>query len=287
MKISVSIGSALFVLLFAAHTLFAACPSPERVGQSASNYFGNRPSPAYLGLTVDEAYCAQSHYVALLESRLGPRGGYKVGFTGKASQQRFGVSEPARGVMFKSMFLESGTVIDANFATRPLREADMVVKVKDAGIMEAKTLLEVAQHLESVIPFIELPSVIIDRNDPLTGPGIIAYNVAARLGVIGKGIPVQANAAFVDAFADMDVIFTNDLGEELLRTKGSALMGNPLNVVLWLIDNLKQYNMALRAGDLVSLGTMGALGAPQPGRTLTLRFEGLPGGSSEAVVTFR
>ena len=82
-------------------------------------------------------------------------------------------------------------------------------------------------------------------------------------------------------------VYRNDKGEELLRTKGSALMGNPLNVVLWLVENLRQHGMELRAGDLISLGRMGGFGQPQAGSTITLRYEGLPGGSSDVSVSFR
>ena len=287
MRPSLLVSIMLMVAVMVPAMVHAECPSPERVAEAASVYFANELAAAYTGLTVEDAYCAQRRYVALLERRLGPRGGYKVGFTSRVSQEMYGVKEPARGVMFRSMFLESGVVLNANFGKRPFREADLVVKVKDEGINTARTLLEVARHLDEVIPFIELPNMVLAKGEPFNVPEAIAYNMAARLGVVGRGITVQPTQEFVDAFAEMDVIMTNDKGEELLRTKGSALMGNPLNVVLWLVENLRQHGMELRAGDLISLGRMGGFGQPQPGRTITLRYEGLPGGNSDVSVTFR
>ena len=66
--------------------LYAECPGPERVAEAASAYFANELTTAYRDLTVEEAYCAQRRYVALLERELGPRVGYKVGFTSRVSR---------------------------------------------------------------------------------------------------------------------------------------------------------------------------------------------------------
>ena len=98
-------------------------------------------------LTLEDGYCAQDKYLKLLKVRYGPAIGYKVGFTGKASQERFGVSKPVYGKLFGPMLLKSGSTLDLNFGVRPLFEPDLVVTVKDEGINDAQTMLEVAQHL--------------------------------------------------------------------------------------------------------------------------------------------
>ncbi|MCH8843666.1 MAG: hydratase, partial [SAR324 cluster bacterium] len=185
MRPSLLVSIMLMVAVLVPAMVHAECPSPERVAEAATVYFANELAAAYTGLTVEDAYCAQRRYVALLERRLGPRGGYKVGFTSRVSQEMYGVKEPARGVMFRSMFLESGVVLNANFGKRPFREADLVVKVKDEGINTARTLLEVARHLDEVIPFIELPNMALAKGEPWNVPEGIAYNMGARLGVVG------------------------------------------------------------------------------------------------------
>lgn len=265
----------------------AACPSDQQVAAMAQAFLNKEAGDGYgKGLTPEEGYCAQAKYLALLEKHLGAHAGYKVGFTGKESQERFGVTEPARGVLFQSMLLESGATLNAKFGARPFYEADLIVTVKDEGINDARTPLEVAQHLDQVVPFIELPDIIVAKGRPLDGPGIIAINVAARFGVIGKGIPVQPTEAFVEAIAAMEVVMVDDRGTELKRVKGAALMGNPLNVVVWLVQHLKQYGLKLRAGDYLSLGTLTGLAPPESGRTITVRYLGLPGGDSQASVSF-
>jgi 2-keto-4-pentenoate hydratase len=104
---------------------------------------------------------------------------------------------------------------------------------------------------------------------------------------MGKGIPVQASAEFIEALANMESTTTDDTGRVIQIAKGSDILGNPLNVVLWLTKFANAQGYRLRAGDALSLGAMGKFYAVEAGRTIKIRYTGLPGGDSEAVVTFR
>jgi 2-keto-4-pentenoate hydratase len=277
-----------FSALLAAAGADAACPTRAEADARAAAWLAKQPVASYgEGLSVADAYCAQDLYVARLEAALGPRIGYKVGFTGKASQERFGVPEPARGVLFAPMILETGAELPASFGVRGLYEADLIVTIADGAVMDAATPLEAAAALESVVPFIELPDIVVPQGQVLDGPNIIALNVMPRYGVVGPGIPVEANAAFVAAFADFDAILTDETGAAIARSKGSALLGNPLNALLWLVRNLRASGLALQAGDMISLGSLGKIYPPEAGKTITLRYEGLPGGPSAVRVRFR
>ena len=266
----------------------AACPDAARVAAAAEAFFAKRPAAAYgPALTVEEAYCAQKQYVALLEKRLGARAGYKVAFAGKTAQERFGVKEPARGTLFRSMLLESGSTIGVDFGVRPLVEPDLVVTVKDAGINDARTPLQALQHLEAVVTFIELPDLLIAEGETVNGPNIIAFNAAARYGVTGDGVPVNATPAFLEALARMEAVLTDETGKELSRTKGESLMGNPINALLWLIENLRREGLRMEPGDPISLGAMGPILKAEARKSYTVRYEGLPGGKAEVKVSIR
>jgi 2-keto-4-pentenoate hydratase len=86
-----------------------------------------------------------------------------------------------------------------DFGARPVFEADLLVVVKDAAIHQAKTHLEVLKSLSLVIPFIELPDLLVAEGEKLSGPLLVSLNVGARLGVVGKSIPVQATPEFAAA----------------------------------------------------------------------------------------
>ena len=102
--------------------------------------------------------------------------------------------------------------------------------------------------------------------------------VATRM-VMGPGAPVQATPAFVQAMADMQTTFSDETGTVIQSAPASTLLGNPLRVVLWLVDEFQRRGKALRAGDRLSLGAVGRLfPLAQGGKTYTYTLEGLPGG---------
>ncbi|HET7731596.1 MAG TPA: hypothetical protein VFK48_16355, partial [Usitatibacter sp.] len=234
-------------------------------------------------LTVSDAFCGRAKFTAILGRSYGRVVGYKAGLTNPAVQQRFNYPSPVRGTLFEKMLLQDGAEVPAKFGARPVFEADIIVEVKDAGINDATTPLVALQHIARIYPFIELPDLMFEDPKKITGPSLIYANVAARLGVLGKPIEVNASQALVDALAGMTVRLVDQDGKELETAKGTAILEQPLNVVLWLVKDLKDGGIALKKGDLLSLGSFSRLLPPQPGTGAKVTYEGLPGNPSVSV----
>ncbi len=278
--------AALGVLLSAAAA--TACPDDRSVGATVEAFLTKTPGPGYPDDTsLEDGYCAQGKYLALLSETLGDRAGYKAGLTNKPLQDRFGAAEPVGGVLFKSMLLPSGTEIEADFGVRSVYEADLIVTVADERINEARTPEEAVRYLGEVIPFVELLDLIVAEGEPLNLATIAGYNVVSRYGVVGEGIPVEPSTAFIEALGKMESVTVDDTGHEIQRAQGTAILGHPLNVVLWLVEHVNAQGERLQPGDVLSLGAMGTFRPTEAGRTITVRYTGLPTGDSEAVVTFR
>jgi 2-keto-4-pentenoate hydratase len=268
---------------------FAACPDPAQAEAMAEKWEQAEPIrglPATL--KMEEAVCMRNELVKMLQRRLGPVIGYKAGLTSKAVQQRFGYDQPVRGVLLAGMLRpETRDLLPPAFGARPMVEADLLVEVRDESINEAHTHLDVLKALVAVVPFIELPDLTIAGGEPVTGPIITAINVGARQGVFGlRPVPVAATQAFADMLARMRVVVTDADRKILSDSPGTAILGHPLNAVLWLIDDLRQSGIRLKAGDVLSLG---AFSPPLPARaatSLTVRYVGLPG-DPELSVRFR
>jgi 2-keto-4-pentenoate hydratase len=225
-------------------------------------------------------------YVALLGQKMGPPVGYKVGFTGKSTQEQFKIPSPATGVLFEPMFVPDGGSLQRDFGHRSLNEPDLMVVVKDAGMMDATTELEAAAHLDTVHAYIELPALQFAKDEKFTGTSLVAINLVAAKMVQGPGLAIQATPEFVQAMADMETVFTDETGAVIQSAPGSNLLGNPLKVVLWLVDELKRQGKTLKAGDRLSLGSVGKLFPLQePGKTYTYTLQGLPGGPVSTSVT--
>ena len=117
----------------------------------------------------------------------------------------------------------------------------------------------------------------------ITGPGIVYANVGARLGVLGKPVTAKATPELVEALANMTVKLADQDGKELDTSKGSAILGQPLNAVLWLVKDLNESGIRLKQGDLLSLGSFSRLLPPKPATGAKVTYEGLPGNPTVSV----
>lgn len=280
---AIAVTVAVLALTGIAH---ADCLSDDVVVKLVAGYPTTPVTDVPANLSLDDAYCTQAKYVALLEQKMGPPVGYKVGFTGKATQEQFKIPSPAMGVLFAPMFVPDGGSIKRDFGHRSLIEPDLMVAVKDEGIMNATTELEAAAHLDTVHAYIELPALQFAQDEKFTGASIVALNIVATKMVQGPGLAVQATPEFVQAMADMETVFTDETGEVIQSAPGSGLLGNPLKVVLWLVDEMKRQGKTLKAGDRLSLGAVGKLfPLKDSGKTYTYTLKGLPGGPISTSVT--
>jgi len=256
----------------------AVCPSHERVNtilrfQEARELLRGLPGD----LSMRDAECGRRRLVEKLEAVENRIVGYKAGLTNRRVQERLGVTSPVRGVLLEKMLLADGADVPADFGARPVFEADLLVVVKDSAIHQARTHLEVLRSLSMVIPFIELPDLLVAEGEKLTAPLIVSLNVGARLGVVGKGIPVEATPQFAAALAAMRVVVSDQRGAELASGAGSAILDHPLNAVLWLAQDLEKSKTRLKPGDMLSLGSFTQPLTPRPRLGVTVRYEGLPG----------
>jgi len=191
------------------------------------------------------------------------------------------MSSAAWGAMFGGMLLESGATLPEKFGAKTQYEADLLMIVADAGLANAETPLEALKHISFVLPFIELPDMMIEGQPG--GHELIAANVAFRGGVMGTKVPVEASQAFLDSLGTMTVVMSNHLGLELGRSKGDALMGHPMNSVMWLAKKLREDGIELKRGDLLSLGGFFPPERTESGLSIDVSYVGLPGNPSVSV----
>jgi len=259
----------------------AACLTDAQVADMAAHYLARTPAANPEGLSDADGACTRAKFNAQIAPRLGKVVGYKAGLTNPAVQKRFNTDKPVWGKLYEGMVQASGSTIDAAFGSRPLYEADMLVRVRSAAINHARTPIEVLEAVDQVIPFIELPDLLVQAPPKLNGAGVSAINVGARLGVAGTPLGVPAmraeRYALLDALQGMTVTLTDGQGAQLGKGKGSDILEHPLNAVVWLAQALQQEGITLQPGDLISLGSFSPLLPPKPGLSVTATYDGLPG----------
>lgn len=274
------------VLAAAAAAVQAECLSDTQAAALVANYLNKTPAANPEGLNDADAACTRAKLNKFLVQQTGARPvGYKAGLTNPAVQKRFNASAPVWGVLYEPMLLKDGATVDAAFGARPLFEADLLVRVADARINQAKTPEQVLQFIDQVIPAIELPDLVVQAPPKLDGAGVAAINVGARYFVLGSPIAVKPTQAFADSLASMKVLVMGG-GQDLDVGFGRDVLDHPLNAVTWLAQDLKKQGLALKKGDLISVGSFSKLMPPKAGQKVEVQYQGLPDNPS-VTVSFR
>ncbi len=278
----------------AAATLLTACASVSAptvaetpgcldnitVDRLLADYNARRPAANPPdSMTMADANCSRAKFQQRLAGQAGRLAGYKAGLTNPAVQKRFNTDQPVWGALYTDMLLNSGAIVKADFGTRPLYEADMLVRVKSTAINNARTPAEVLAQVDQIIPFIELPDLIVEAPPKINGAVLSALNVGARLGVRGAPLAVPQDATgqarLLDQLRDMNVRLVDAQGAQLGGGKGADVLGHPLNAVVWLAQALNAHGLSLRPGQVVSLGSFSALLPPKAGLNVTAHYDGV------------
>jgi len=278
-RIFLKIFKSITLLLFSLFVLINGLVAHECISMdNAKNIYEGIPDKPILvlneNITLEQAYCGQQKLNYLLNKKYKDKIGYKVGFTGKATQLRFDIKTPATGVIYEHMFIENNGKIGHDFGYRPLIEPDFLVVVKNSDIMLSKTPLEVLSNLKSIHPYIELPALRFQKGTKINGNMMIAANILATKMIMGEGIEVEASKNFLDKIANLETVFLDQNNNIIQSAKASNLMGNPINVLMWLIEDFNNRNIVLKENDRISLGSVGKLFPLNKNTQYTYKFIG-------------
>ena len=195
-------------------------------------------------LGLDAAYRIQ---FGLIERRCagGERQiGWKVGLTAPAIQQQFGFHEPVFGCILQSD--QSTRVFRPDELIKPGFEPELCLRIaRDLG---GSITAEAARGaIDMVYPALE----IIETRGPFTEQIAVALadNAQQKTVVLGTGVALAPGLALDRVVAEVTI---NDA--VAATGSGDAVLGNPVNSVVWLAGKLQDYGRMLRAGDIIMSG---------------------------------
>lgn len=220
--------------------------------------------PAWFGkLTIDEAYRLQ---LGLIERRCaaGERQiGWKVGLTAPAIQQQFGFHEPVFGCVLDSK--PSGHVFAQGDLIAPGVENELCMRLR-TGLSGEVSLVEARAAIDVVHPALE----IIETRGPFTEQIALALadNAQQKTVVLGEPVGLPMDLASIEARVSIN-------GRLVATGTVDAVLGNPLNSVVWLARKLGAYGRRLAAGDIVMTGSFTRQFPMAPGDSIETVFSGL------------
>ncbi|MBI3629527.1 MAG: fumarylacetoacetate hydrolase family protein [Candidatus Rokubacteria bacterium] len=216
-------------------------------------------------LSLAEAYDIQDELRATLVKKGETILGWKAGFTGKASQQAFGVDHPVCGFLLAAGVFATGDAVPvARFAQLAVEvEVAFVLKrdLAGPGVSPATALLAV----EGALPALELVDVRFGGKP--TAADAVADGVFANAIVLGQPLTPLAGLDL----ALEGVVF--ELNGQVMATNTAAeVLGNPLNSLAWIANHLGNRGLGLKAGDVVMSGSVSSLLKPKAGDVVSARF---------------
>jgi 2-keto-4-pentenoate hydratase len=223
----------------------------------------------YPDLSVADAYTIQRHQIDALVAGGAVVKGHKVGLTSAAMQRQLGVDQPDYGHLLDSMFHLDGAPIDTGRFLQPKIEPEIAFVLKRSLSGPGVTTAEAVAAVDFVLPALEIiDSRIADWR--ITLADTIADNASSGGVVLGTR-PVRLES--------LDLALTGCLlhrGGELVQTgAGGAVLGSPLNALVWLANTLGEQGVALEAGHVVLPGSITVAIPVAPGDVVTATFAGI------------
>jgi len=225
----------------------------------------HRPPSETRRLSLSEAYAVQDRLRETLVGRGECVAGWKAGFTNKAGQEAWQVSEPVCAFLLASGVLSSGAEIGAARFVKPGVEAEVAFVMKHELAGPGVTATRALQAVEGALPALEL--IDFRHSGKAIGTDAVAEGVYAKAIVLGGALTPLTR---------IDLALEGLVYEQSGVVVGTAtaweVMGNPLNSLAWIANHLGARGLGLRAGDVVMTGSVSKILQAKAGDTVRATF---------------
>lgn len=205
--------------------------------------------------TISDGYAIQTE----LDQLVGRRIGWKIAATGSGGQKALGVDHPLAGPLFEQFLVPNGGNIDFAPVRMRVVEAEFGFFLgRDLPAADAPFDREtILGALASFVPAIEIPNTRYDDHRAAGGPSLVADAACAGFYVLGSAITSYDPSSLPSA----GVTLTTSVGTA--EGVGSNVLGDPVEAVRWLANELVVHGQQLSEGEFVITGS--AVATREPG----------------------
>ena len=228
-------------------------------------------SSAHAGLSLQDAYRVQQHFVGRRIADGETVIGKKIGVTSQAVQDMLDVRQPDFGVLLSGMHYETGQHVPVSTLIAPRAEGEIAFYLKHdlrgPGISRA----DVLAATDAVGACFEIVDSRI-RDWTIRIQDTVADNASCGVYVLGDA---RVDPRALDLAACEMTIEKN--GERVAQGRGAAALGHPADAVAWLANTLGALGVPLLAGEVVLSGSLAALIPVAAGDALSMHIDGIGG----------
>ncbi len=217
-------------------------------------------------LSIDEAYHVQELLIADRIERGERIIGWKIGATSRSVMEQLGISEPILGCMTTGSEYSPLREVKASSFCKLAVEAEIAIVIGRDIEGPGVTTADVLRATEGVLGAVELVDCRI-KDWQMTREEAIADN-ALHGGIILGSVMRSPK----DMDLSMEGVALTKNGNLLASACGIEVLGNPLNVVVWLANKFASRDKILKEGDIVSTGSLTKFFFLQPGDVIDVRF---------------
>ncbi|MFC0862340.1 2-keto-4-pentenoate hydratase [Sphaerimonospora cavernae] len=243
---------------------------PEAVQALLGAYRTGQPieplTERFPGLDVDDAYAIQVGQVEQWQRDGAVVKGYKVGLSSAAMQRQLGVDQPDFGHLTGGMFHLETQPIDLSAFVAPKVEPEIAFVLGKPLRGPGVTVAEAMAAVEFMVPALEIIDSRV-RDWKIKLVDTIADNASSGGVVLGS---TATSLSQVDVRLIGGVLRRN--GEVVGTGAGGAVLGSPLNALVWLVNTLGARGVTLQAGHVVLPGSITAAVPVAAGDVTTATF---------------
>lgn len=201
-------------------------------------------------ITADDAYRIQLHQIQQKVSEGAIVKGLKIGLTSKVMQEMLNVHTPDYGFILDSMVFPEADRVDPERFIQPKVEFEIAFVFKKTLKGPNVTVEDVIEATDYVVPSIEIiDSRIADWR--IKFEDTVADNGSSAGAVLGSQ---RTSLSEIDIANVGMSVYKND---DCIDTANSdAVLGNPLNAVVWLANEVSRYDISIQPGMFVLSGAL-------------------------------
>lgn len=201
-------------------------------------------------ITADEAYRIQLYQIERKVSEGAVVKGLKIGLTSKVMQEMLNVHTPDYGFILDTMVFQEDRAIDTEKFIQPKVEFEIAFVFKKALKGPNVTIQDVIDATDYIVPSIEIIDSRIE-NWRIKFEDTVADNGSSAGAILGTQKTLLSNVDIADIGM---TVYKND--ECIDKANSDAVLGNPLNAVVWLANEVSRYAISIQPGMFVLSGAL-------------------------------
>jgi 2-keto-4-pentenoate hydratase len=203
----------------------------------------------YGSITIDQAYLIQDQLAEKISTVQGPIKGYKIGFASESAFEKFGITEPACGRLFKDQIVADGSALNFEDFFLFYIEAEVAFTLGKRIDKQIEDVQELKEYIQSVHASLDVSNNWYDLTmGDETVPDFVANSGGSHYFVLGS--PVDPNEVDLDNL--ILKIFHN--GENVYEGRSSAVLGSPWNAMKWIANHELKRGYPVQPGYVIVTG---------------------------------